>query len=32
MESTAKTNFDSLFFYFWLALMGIMFILSGVLA
>jgi len=32
MENTAKTNFDGLFFYFWLALMGIMFILSGVLA
>ena len=31
MESTAKHNFDGLFFYFWLVLMGIMFVLSGLL-
>jgi hypothetical protein len=32
MESTAKTSYDSFFFYFWLILMGMVFILSGVLA
>jgi len=32
MESTVKTNFDSLFFYFWIVLMGMVFVLSGVLA
>ena len=30
METTAKTNLDNLFFYCWLALMGIVFILSVV--
>jgi hypothetical protein len=31
METTAKTSANSIFFYFWLLLMGIVFILSGVL-
>ena len=32
METTAKTSIASAFFYVWLLLMGIVFILSGVLA
>jgi|GEM_PF-5921105 len=32
MQTTAKTDGNSFFFYFWLVLMGILFILSGALA
>lgn len=32
MENTAKSNFDGLLFYFWLILMGMVFVLSGALS
>lgn len=32
METTVKTSMNSFFFYFWLVIMGMIFILSGALA